>query len=254
MIIYIPDKTTKKIKSSPADVQNKVVRSLIEISAVDDIRSTQFNQKIHTLNTGSLSYRISDSIRLIVRIFKDNENLIFSVEDLIRYDENPSHVVKTDQEKVKRWITSLPRATSSYVALSIIEKLEIESPDFSDQHPNIQILLRRMDRDLAAKDYSGVLHSSASIFETLAKETVKLPTIQNQTLAAFFDRFKKDVNLPDEIADYILKVYKKRNTEPLAGHGSLDSSTVDKKDAIAIAELTKAIIRIQKIFISSGPD
>lgn len=111
-------------------------------------------------------------------------------------------------------------------------------------HPNIQILMKRMDDSLNRKDYAGVLHASASIFETLAKDIVGI-TVQSQTLKSFFERYRKDSTLPNEILDYILAIYESRNTTPLAGHGSTQAPNVSRGAAIALSEITKAFVRIE---------
>lgn len=63
--------------------------------------------------------------------------------------------------------------------------LQKASLDLKNVNPNIVTLFQRMDDALKRKDYAGVLHSSASIFETLAKEGVGI-SVQNQTLKSFF--------------------------------------------------------------------
>lgn len=123
--------------------------------------------------------------------------------------------------------------------------VDIQQKDGLKVHPNIQILFNRMDDALKRDDYSGVLHSSASIFETLAKEVVGIPTVQDQTLKSFFDRYRKDSTLPDEILDYILSVYESRNKTPLAGHGSTSSPSMTKNEALTLCEMTKAFVRIE---------
>lgn len=102
-----------------------------------------------------------------------------------------------------------------------------------------------MENSLENDDYSGVLHSSASVFETMAKDIVGIPTIQDKTLKSFFDRYKLDSKLPDPILDFILETYDKRNVTPLAGHGSLEAPNVTKEQAIILAEMTKSIVRIE---------
>ena len=63
----------------------------------------------------------------------------------------------------------------------------------ADEHANISTLVERMESALVAEDYGAVLHASASIFETLAKEVVGLPTVANQSLGGFFDRYRSYV-------------------------------------------------------------
>lgn len=122
---------------------------------------------------------------------------------------------------------------------------EIESVNLNSKHPNIKTLVNRMENAFVAEDYSGVLHSSASIFETMAKEIVGIDTIQNNTLKQFFSRYRKDSNLPVEILDYILKIYEKRNVTPLAGHGSLTIPEISKQESIILIEMSKSFVRIE---------
>jgi len=117
--------------------------------------------------------------------------------------------------------------------------------DETEQHPNIKTLIKRMDRALEDSDYSGVLHSSASIFETLAKDIVAIPGVQNQTLKSFFGRYRNDSVLSEELLDYILSIYDSRNTTPLAGHGSTIVPQITKEQAIVISEMTKAFVNIE---------
>jgi hypothetical protein len=114
------------------------------------------------------------------------------------------------------------------------------------EHPNIRILLDRMTRSLYACDPTAVLHASASVFETLAQDIIGLANIKDQTLASFFERYRKDSNLPNEILDYILSIYKRRNTEPLAGHGSTNTLSITQSEAIVLAELTIALVKIER--------
>ena len=119
------------------------------------------------------------------------------------------------------------------------------SEDQQIVHRNISLLIKRMNDALTRDDYAGVLHTSASIFETLAKDIVCIPTVQNQTFKSFFDRYRKDSALPDEILDYILAIYESRNSTPLAGHGSTQVPNIRKEEATTLSEITKAFVRIE---------
>ena len=132
------------------------------------------------------------------------------------------------------------------IAVEIAPVDAIEEADVTDEHPNIRKLVSRMEAALEQNDTAGVLHASASIFETLAKDVVGKQTIQNKTLSSFFDAYRQDSCLPAAILDYILAVYKDRNTEPLAGHGSTQPPSITTSEAVVLAELTKAIIRIER--------
>jgi len=117
--------------------------------------------------------------------------------------------------------------------------------DTSVEHPNIRVLKDRMGDAVARDDRAGILHASASIFETMAKDVVGIQTVQNQTLKSFFDRYRKGSTLPNEILDYMLAVYEARNVTPLAGHGSTQIPNLSREEAVALAEMTKAFVRIE---------
>lgn len=125
-----------------------------------------------------------------------------------------------------------------------IDKLEKEAAP-PNEHQNVRILVARMETALETDDYSAVLHSSASIFETLAKDIVGIPSVQDQTLASFFERYKKDSQLPEEILNKILTVYIERNKMPLAGHGSIQTPKITKEEAIILSEQTKSYVRME---------
>lgn len=121
-----------------------------------------------------------------------------------------------------------------------------DEQDFPDDSPkNIRTLVSRMERDLGAADYGGVLHASASIFEWLAKDLLQVsnPGVLDQTLNSFFDCYRNRSALPDAILDYIREIYIRRNTEPLAGHGKLDEPSINHEEASLLTEMTKAFVK-----------
>lgn len=182
--------------------------------------------------------------------------LVRSVADLIVAILNArNHVVKYKlktfsyngviQEEEIEWRTSsatyLIPWLSDYVRNSLTAGV----------HTNVVFLMRRMDNALSRDDYPEVLHASASIFETMAKDVVGIPAVQDQTLKSFFARYRKDSALPQAVLDYVLSIYDERNKEPLAGHGSTQTPSISKKDAIFLVEITKAIVnseyKLQKL-------
>jgi hypothetical protein len=64
--------------------------------------------------------------------------------------------------------------------------------DMESEIPNMKTLVSRMDILLTQNDYAGVLHASASIFETLAKDVIKNPSIEDQTLGSFLTHINKN--------------------------------------------------------------
>ncbi|MBP1044421.1 hypothetical protein I6N95_25770 [Vagococcus sp. BWB3-3] len=125
---------------------------------------------------------------------------------------------------------------------------ELDNIDISEAEviPNISTLIKRMDLAFSEADYTSVLHTSATIYETLAKDVCNNPKVEKETLGSFFGCYKKNSVLPEPILDYILDVYKRRNTEPTAGHGSLESPTVTQIEASVLKNLTRAILLIEQ--------
>ena len=132
------------------------------------------------------------------------------------------------------------------ITVEITAEDAIPDVDLSKDHANVRKLVARMDAALAAKDFPGVLHASASVFETLAKDVMQTPTVNDQTLASFFDGYRKKSSLPEPVLDYMLEVYKERNKEPLAGHGSLTPPKVDGTQAVVLCEMTKSIVKMER--------
>lgn len=135
--------------------------------------------------------------------------------------------------------------TSDGLKVKVFSLSELDKEAFNTEHPNIRLLVSRMESSLESKDFSNLLHASASIFETMAKDVVNTESVQEQTLGGFFERYRLDSTLPSEILDFILETYKKRNTTPLAGHGSLSLPTIDVKEATVLCEMTKAFVQIE---------
>jgi hypothetical protein len=185
-------------------------------------------------------------------------------EALAKYLENLSSVKNVNVTKQSSGRTDL---TAYPERISNIEELESEishalSDYFSEkasnrtllneikakptrEHSNISILANRMEQSFEQNDFAGVLHASASIFETMAKDIINSPTIQNQSLGGFFSKYRNESNLPKEILDYIFDIYSRRNTTPLAGHGSTSTPHINREEALVLKEMTIAFVRIE---------
>ncbi|MBR3543412.1 MAG: hypothetical protein IKN82_06940 [Treponema sp.] len=133
---------------------------------------------------------------------------------------------------------------SNEITVDIVDDFTEEH--YEKEHPNIRILIKRMDLLLENSDYPGVLHASASIFETHAKSILNKETIEDKSLGSFFEAYKKELKLPESFIDEIKALYSLRNTEPLAGHGSTKMPTITKEDAVIIDEMTKSFIKIER--------
>lgn len=110
---------------------------------------------------------------------------------------------------------------------------------------NIEFLVKRMNSAFQRRDYPGVLHASASIFETLAKDIVDEPSVQEKSLGSFFDLYARESALPEAILLYIRDVFRLRNKTPLAGHGNVQAPEITREAAIVLSEMTKAIVQIE---------
>lgn len=134
----------------------------------------------------------------------------------------------------------------SEIGIELLSVDEIEDKTSEPDHPNIRALIGRMDQAFESEDYSGVLHASASIFETLAKIVFNSASVESSTLGSIFEGYKNRSKLPGFLLDHIKNTYDRRNSEPLAGHGSTLPSTVSKDDAIVLVELTKPCVRLER--------
>jgi hypothetical protein len=112
-------------------------------------------------------------------------------------------------------------------------------------HENIIVLIHRMETCLERDDNSGVIHASASIFETMAKDIIEDQKIQEKTLGSFIEKFNKESKLPDNVKNFVKEMYSLRNTSPLSGHGSIKPEEVSKEDAIVLVAMTKAVVEIE---------
>jgi hypothetical protein len=178
--------------------------------------------------------------------------LVFRDLNTIQFIEFMCELFKTDHFQVHHINKLLEDENASFrftensnYGINVFPIDELEDKIDVASHPNIRFLVKRMEKAFTDSDFPLVLHSSASIFETMAKDIIGLEAIQDETLGSFFKRFEKDSSLPKEFLAYILATYKDRSTEPLSGHGSTKIPKINKEQAISIKELTKAFIRIE---------
>jgi hypothetical protein len=132
------------------------------------------------------------------------------------------------------------------VSVKLLSDITIEEESEDADHPNIRLLIERMEGTFEKKDYAGVLHASATVFETLAKVVFHNPDVEKGTLGAIFEGYRKRSELPEPLLDYILDTYRWRNTEPLAGHGATKEPSVTAKDASVLIEITKMCVRLER--------
>ena len=125
-------------------------------------------------------------------------------------------------------------------------------PIIVDEHINVRKLVDRMDRAMAAKDWPLVLHTAASIFETVAKDVVPNVNVQGQSLGGWFDLYRKYSRLAAPLLDTIQEIFTRRNVEPLAGHGSLADPSSTESEAIQVRELTLTFVRLERLLVTAA--
>lgn len=230
-----------------------------EVEYVEDIiaRKNRIINLSRTISGDKIYVLESDDMGAYLQAEYDwhdsNFLLIFRRLNTIEFIEYASELLRADYLKFDFLNEALKSEGASFrfegergdIKIDVLNIKEIEEADISEEHPNIRLLVSRMENSLEKDDFSGVLHSSASVFETMAKYVVGIPTIQDKTLKSFFDRYRLDSGLPGPILDFILDTYDKRNVTPLAGHGSLEEPNITKELAIMLSEMTKSIVRIE---------
>ncbi|MFA4844011.1 MAG: hypothetical protein WC632_03565 [Candidatus Margulisiibacteriota bacterium] len=172
------------------------------------------------------------------------------IEIIADYVENDILPIKEINEILVEGNCSVQyqKGNNDKLTIKIAAAQGIEGADMSAEHPNIRQLVERMDRELKDDDYTAVLHSSASIFETLAKDVLNDEAINEKSLGSFFEKYRNESKLPGPILDHILAIFNQRSTEPLAGHGNTKLPSVKKEQAIILSEMTKAFVRIEREF------
>jgi hypothetical protein len=138
------------------------------------------------------------------------------------------------------------------VAVEILElpdlPVDTSSSEGHSNHPNLRRLFERMDRAMQDSDWSLVLHTGASIFETLAKQVVPNPSIQHQSLGGWFSLYRNHSKLAKPLLDAIEDIFKRRNVEPLAGHGSTENPAITQDEAEQVRILTTALVKLERSF------
>jgi hypothetical protein len=254
-------KTVTFLKWDPKrdfDTDNLVCR--IKFSVIDSalIGTPRERESIHTIKViitdillgnwripGGLDFGITEEMIKVA---------LQSLEDYLAQQLKQASLPEGELEPITMTTENSPKACPYKLANILYPgktsfKVDIEDqpvqPDILLVHPNIRILIERMDDALKRDDYPGVLHAGASIFETLAKDVIGIPSVEDQTLKGFFERYRKDSILPDEILNYILDIYESRNTTPLAGHGSTKTPSISREAAISLSEMSRAFVRIE---------
>ncbi|HEV2603437.1 MAG TPA: hypothetical protein VGU24_07240 [Microvirga sp.] len=137
------------------------------------------------------------------------------------------------------------------VGVRILATDELEEETSEPEHPNVRLLVERMNAAFERKDFAGVLHASATVFETLAKLVFDDPAVEAQSLGGFIGGYRKRSLLPEQLLDFIQETYNRRNKEPLAGHGATKPPAVTAAQAAVLVEMTKTCVRLERRLASS---
>lgn len=139
------------------------------------------------------------------------------------------------------------------VTIDVVDVPDVPEGSPPQEHSNVRRLFERMDRAMQDQDWSLVLHTGASIFETLAKLVVSVPSVQGQSLGSWFDLYRKHSKLAVPLLDTIQAIFRQRNIEPLAGHGSPQDPAITRDDAIYISHLTRTLVRLERELSNPSP-
>ena len=129
--------------------------------------------------------------------------LVETLGDLLQQNllsiESVNNILAEDNSSVRFDSGGFDRS----ISVSILSDQDIEEESAEAEHPNIRLLVARMDAAYVQNDFSAVLHTSATIFETLAKIVFGDPRVENQTLGGIFGGYRQRSQLPGPILDYI---------------------------------------------------
>lgn len=176
----------------------------------------------------------------------ETKDLIEILCDLIQEDLIPIKEVNNIFSENNSKIIFIKKSGNTQVEIENVNSVPDE--DIKSEHPNIRKLVNRMEILFNAQYYSGVLHTSASVFETLAKDVIQKPTIEDKPLGSFFESYKKHSKLSEPVLDMIKLIYDKRSTEALAGHGQTTEPTITREETAILIEMTKTFVRMERKF------
>jgi len=119
------------------------------------------------------------------------------------------------------------------------------------EHPNIRLLFNRMSKAMQDQDWPLVVATGASVAETLAKDIVANPNVQNQSLGGWFQSFRNHSALPNEMLDLLQDIFNRRNVQPLAAHGSTSAVNTTREEAAIVLVIISAAVRLERTLAQS---
>jgi hypothetical protein len=231
---------------------------LIKINRIVNLANTVMGRPIYTLELGDWDYlpleyawhsgefelvmRRPDTLQLFEILIDLVDQGALSIDDVnaVLTDDNVGARLTSDHEGV----------TVELLDLADVPEAELEP----DEHVNVRGLFERIDRAMQDKDWSLVVHTGASIFETVAKQVVSNPNVQSQSLGSWFSAYRKHSRLAAPLLDTAEEIFKRRNVEPLAGHGSINVPGVTEAEAIQIQVLSNAFVRLERLLTNIAAD
>lgn len=176
-------------------------------------------------------------------------NTVQLIEILADILDDAEVIVTTDINKIFKEYNVPVNFNRDFHNKIIIEVADLNDEDFpttDDSHPNVRQLVNRLNNALVDKDFPLVLHTCSSIFETLAKDVVQNPNMENKSLGSFFDSYRNSSLMPTQFLDWIHELYKRRNVEPSSGHGGTVEPTITETEAIILAEITQTLVKLER--------
>lgn len=221
------------------------------VATIDGIKwyfsPSQFNKLRREIETRtSWIYSGGDDLLLV-----DVNNLPNQVR--LDFSTRSAYLFRLDQMKqdgiiigVGQFFEEIFRFAEDYKGDNAVKKF-ISPPEISrfiNAPRNIGILVGRMGDAWKRSDYPAVVHACATILETMAKDVLRNPAIENQPLGSFIQSlYRNPSHLSQQDIDNILDIYNKRNSAPLAGHGATRPPNISQQDAKAIMRITDDIVR-----------
>jgi hypothetical protein len=231
------------IKANESDIE------LIRQNKIINLANTVLGRPIYTLELGDSDYEPAEyawhngELELVLRR-PDTPQLIEILFDLIQAGALSRQDVNAVLEADGCGVRLEDRHDELEIELVDVAELPVEAPNPSE-HANVRRLAERMDRAMQDRDWSLVLHTAASMFETVAKQVVSDPNVQNRSLGPWFTAYRNHSSLAVPLLDAIEDIFRRRNIEPLAGHGSTSDPTITEEDAVQVRELTIALVRME---------
>lgn len=184
-------------------------------------------------------------IELVMRR-PDTAALVETLGDMVQQGMLPMGQVNAILADDNASIRFETRGDDDDTAVRILAADELEEDVTEPEHPNVRVLVERMDAAFERQDYAGVLHASATVFETLAKLVFDDPAVEAQSLGGFLAGYRRHSLLPEPLLDFIADTYHRRNKEPLAGHGATRPPSVTAAEAAVLVEMTKTCVRLER--------